>query len=132
MFLILILYEVSNLWILLHFFGGIFRKMEEQKPKEQRPKASENKPIMTEWYLLGLSCFKRIRMLDVLRTIIKVGYYLFKPWLWLTWIWMLIWFCNGLYLNMDGYDFAFEHVMVSAWIWMFFWFFNGHSSSLKI
>ena len=30
------------------FFGGIFRKMEEQKPKEQRPKASENKPIMTE------------------------------------------------------------------------------------
>jgi hypothetical protein len=25
-----------------------FRKMEEQKPKEQRPKASENKPAMTE------------------------------------------------------------------------------------
>jgi hypothetical protein len=25
-----------------------FRKMEEQKPKEQRPKANENKPVMTE------------------------------------------------------------------------------------
>ncbi|XP_011024613.1 PREDICTED: wound-induced basic protein [Populus euphratica] len=24
------------------------RKMEEQKPKEQRPKANENKPVMTE------------------------------------------------------------------------------------
>ncbi|PPD73919.1 hypothetical protein GOBAR_DD29164 [Gossypium barbadense] len=26
----------------------ILLKMEEQKPKEQRPKASENKPVMTE------------------------------------------------------------------------------------
>ena len=25
------------------------RKMEEHKPKEQRPKASENKPVMNEW-----------------------------------------------------------------------------------
>ncbi|XP_015892575.1 wound-induced basic protein [Ziziphus jujuba] len=24
------------------------RKLEEQKPKDQRPKASENKPVMTE------------------------------------------------------------------------------------
>lgn len=79
-------------------FVGIFRKMEEQKPKEQRPKASENKPIMTEWYL---SCFKWVRMLDVLRAIIKVGDYLFKPMVMtlllmvLTWIRMLFWVCNG-------------------------------------
>ncbi|CAJ1794292.1 unnamed protein product [Sphenostylis stenocarpa] len=27
---------------------GLFMKTDEQKPKEQKPKASENKPIMTE------------------------------------------------------------------------------------
>lgn len=26
------------------------RKTEEQKPKEHRPKANENKPVMTEWW----------------------------------------------------------------------------------
>lgn len=30
------------------FLGLNYRKMEEQRPKEQKPKASENKPIMTE------------------------------------------------------------------------------------
>ncbi|KAH1198712.1 Wound-induced basic protein [Glycine max] len=39
------------LWDSLSCFGrglGFCRKTDEQKPKEQKPKASENKPIMTE------------------------------------------------------------------------------------
>ena len=29
-------------------FIWMFRKTEEQKPREQKPKANENKPVMTE------------------------------------------------------------------------------------
>ena len=32
---------------------GNCRKTEEQKPKEHKPKASENKPVMNEWKLDG-------------------------------------------------------------------------------
>lgn len=32
----------------LNLFFYLYRKTEEQKPKEQRPKASENKPVMNE------------------------------------------------------------------------------------
>lgn len=101
--LILFLRNCSDLWTALHCWG--FRKMEEQKPKEQRPKASENKPIMTEWYLLGLLCLKWGRIVDVLAAMVSVGGYLIKP-------------CCDYLSQPTVTDFTFEFIMVSVWTWM--------------
>lgn len=52
----------SCVFLTFFFFFLISRKLEEQKPKDQKPKASENKPIMTEWQQFGISALEWDRM----------------------------------------------------------------------